>query len=137
MTSGDVTRAALKHSCLRQLEARAIEHPAGHQGQFAARYLLRSASGEVIDLMFEKGPRTPANLWLLHAFAKNIWDAGIAARYSPGALLYQQKDATGKLKYGRHSALKPMRQLANADLVCLTIRHEAEIEDLLARLAAI
>lgn len=137
MRKADVGRATLKLACLRQLDARAIEHPAGHQGKLAARYLLRSSGGEGIELMFEKGPNSSANLWVLRRFAEVIQDFGVAVRHSPAALLYQQKDAAGKPQYGRHSALKPMRQLVNADLVCFSIEHETEIERMLTDLAQI
>jgi hypothetical protein len=137
MSEADISRAALKSACLRQLESRATAHPAGHQGKLAARFVLRSASGEGIELMFEKGPRAPANLWILSAFAENVTDLGISSRHSSAAMLYQQKDAAGKLQYGRHSALKSMHQLANADLVCFTIEHETEIERMLTDLTQI
>jgi hypothetical protein len=137
MTGDDVGRAALKRACLRHLEAGASEHPAGHQGKLAARYVLRSASGEGIELMFEKGPATPAHLWILRQFADSLSDAGIMSKHSPAALLYQQTDTAGRPKYGRHSALRPMRQLANADLTCFTIEHEAEIERILADLVLV
>lgn len=47
-------RDQLKHNCLERLDAGAIEHPTGHQGKLAARYLLRRGDGDRVELMFEK-----------------------------------------------------------------------------------
>jgi predicted helicase len=47
------SRAALKSAVLAILDQVALEHPVGHQGKLAARYVLRSQNGERIELMFE------------------------------------------------------------------------------------
>ena len=36
------SRQKLKLSCLRALDALAVEHESGHQGELAARYILRT-----------------------------------------------------------------------------------------------
>lgn len=59
-----MNREEFKLACLAILDGVASEHPAGHQGKLAARYLLRTGGGAAIELLFEKGPNTPPNLWL-------------------------------------------------------------------------
>ena len=131
MTQKTMDRADLKRACLVALDAVAVEHPAGHQGKLAARYVLRNSAGEAIELMFEKGPQTPANLWMLRDAGKVMIDAGIRYRLSPATDTYAIADTAGRPRYGRHSALRPMRQLANADLICFTIERLGEMEMLL------
>lgn len=123
-------RNELKLQCLELLDARASEHPAGHQGTLVARYLLRGHNGDVTELMFEKGPKTPANLWVAHRRA-----TGLQFQSSPASALYANKGANGKPIYGRHSGLKPMRELGHADLICFSITTLAELAKILDHLA--
>lgn len=134
MTASAFDRDDLKRACLAALDAAAVEHPAGHQGKLAARYVLHTTRSETVELMFEKGPKTPANLWMIRKAGEPMIDDGIGYRLSPAADIYATTGAEGRLRYGRHSALKPMRQLANADLICFTIERVAEIRRLLDRL---
>lgn len=136
MTDAQITRMALKQLCLDLLDAAAIEHPLGHQGKLAARYVLRSAGGEGVELMFEKGPTSGANLWVCHRNARAILTEGLTFQSAPANALYKSADEHGKTRYGRHSALRPMRQLGNADLICFSIQNEAEVEKILEELAA-
>ena len=107
-----MARDELKLDCLGRLDVRAIEHSAGHQGKLAARYLLRCADGDRAELMFEKGPRTPANLWVAHArVAGLLAEPGLHFQSSPASTLFTAKGSDGKRIYGRHSALKSMREL--------------------------
>src|SRR5690606_25005406 len=55
-------RKELKLACLALLDDAAVEHPSGHQGKSAARYILRSENDDRIELMFEKGENSRANL---------------------------------------------------------------------------
>lgn len=64
MTSLDMPRFALKRACMDRRAQVAVEHPAGHQDKLAARFILRTPSGERIELMFEKGDASSANLWV-------------------------------------------------------------------------
>lgn len=117
-----MNREDLKAACLRRLNESATEHPAGHQGKLAARYLLRGQGGEVMELMFEKGPKTPANLWVAASrVGQLLEDNSLGHRLAPASVLNAVKGFNGKPIYGRHSALKPMRELAYADLVCFQI----------------
>lgn len=126
-------RGELKAACIEALDAAAVEHPAGHGKQFA-RYILRSAAGERIELMFEKGEKSAANLWLANRHLGDLTAAGIEYRIYPAAALYQTEDGEGQKAYGRHSALKSMRGLANADLVRFTIATTKQMEAILTKL---
>lgn len=135
--SGDQSqRAELKRTMLRLLDARAVEHPAGHQGKLAARYVLHRADGEAIEIMFEKHPASPANLWLAEREGAPLLALGIDHRRSPATDLLVPGAEDGSVRYGRHSGLRPMRQLAYADLICFTVGTAGELEALLTGLAA-
>ena len=128
-------RQELKRQCLLHLDACTSEHPAGHQGTLAARYLLRRPGGDVIELMFEKGAKTPANLWVAHRRAVRLLiEPGLHFQSSPASALYAKKGTNGKPIYGRHSALKPMRELVHADLICFSITAVDELERILGQL---
>ncbi|ETD86372.1 hypothetical protein ACTTAF_13365 [Rhodobacter capsulatus] len=135
MTEAAKTRADLKRACLAMLDAVAIEHPAGHQGVYVARYLLVSRGGDRIGLMFEKGERSAANLWLARRFASALPEAGIVMRDYPASALHQLSADGKERSYGRHSALKSMRDLANVDLVRFTIERPTEMRLILDGLA--
>ncbi|MCV2866898.1 hypothetical protein [Defluviimonas sp. WL0075] len=136
MTLKTYDRDDLKRACLAALDAVAVEHPAGHQGKLAARYVLHTPRGAAIEIMFEKGPKTLANLWMNREAGEGMINAGIRYRLSPAVDTYVTADDEGRPRYGRHSALKPMRQLANADLICFTIERPGEIKQLLEHLQA-
>ncbi len=130
-----MNREELKRLCLARLDDCAREHPAGHQGKLAARYLLQNAAGDTVELMFEKGPKTPANLWVEHKRVTELVEApGLDVRLSPASALFSVKGAGGKLIYGRHSALKPMPDLGRADLVCFQISSIGELDRVLDHL---
>ena len=117
------------------LDKRAVEHPAGHQGKLDARYVLLSASGERIGMMFEKGERTQPHLWVPRRYVSDIEDSGIETRVSLASSLYQSAETGRQASYGRHSALKAMRDLAHVDLVRFTIERIGQLEMILERLA--
>lgn len=136
--SGDldrVDRRALKDQCLAILGSVAIEHPSGHS-KLAARYVLRSEDGNRIELMFEKGPQCPANLWVARSKAEELLNLGIEYHAYEASALYKADDEKLKRHYGRHSALKVMRDLANADLCRFTIERPDQLKEILARLTA-
>ena len=128
-------RETLKQDCLACLDAQAMEHPAGHQGKLAARYLLRCSDGDMAEVMFEKGPKTPANLWVAHKrVASLIAEPGLHFQSSPASALFATRGSNGKPIYGRHSALKSMRELENGDLICFRITSPEELERVLKHL---
>jgi hypothetical protein len=92
-------------------------HPAGHQTKLAAHYVLVASDGERIGMMFEKGPSSPTNLWMRAEHAVRLRHVDVLRRDYPATDLYAGADDKGRAIYGRHAALKPMRDLANADLV--------------------
>jgi hypothetical protein len=115
-----MSRDTLKVAVVQRLAQVAVEHPAGHQGKLAARFILRTTDGERIELMFEKGPASPANLWVCERFVRNLDTTTMSQRLSPGGALYKMVTDDGKKIYGRHAALRSMPQLCDADLVCLS-----------------
>lgn len=121
-------------ACLSLLDAVAIEHPAAHT-KLAARYILRSKDDDRIELMFEMNGSGWPKLWLTHAHARQLTDLGIKFRSYPASALYQSSESGGKLSYGRHAALKSMRDLANADLVRFTIDRPVQLQAILMKLA--
>jgi hypothetical protein len=129
-----ISRDLLKSSILEHLAEVAVEHPAGHQGKLAARFILRSQSGEGIELMFEKGPSGPANLWVHRKFAEALLPLGIEHRESSARMLYAVQNETGKKMYGRHTGLLAMPQLADADLVCFKLQAVSEIVTIVSAL---
>jgi hypothetical protein len=130
-----MNRDELKAACVRHLDERAIEHPAGHQGKLAARYVLRGQGGDVIELMFEKRPGTRPNLWVPARRVTGLLDEGeLDYRLAPASILYATKGANGKPVYGRHSALKPMPELAESDLVCFHLASLTQLDRILGHL---
>lgn len=136
--NADVTsRDMLIAACLALLDQVATEHPAGHQGNLAARYVIRSRSGERIGLMFEKGGKTKPHLWAARAHARELLESDVEFRVYLASSLYQEADIELKPNYGRHSALKPMRDLANVDLVRFSIDRVGQMELITEKLTAI
>lgn len=132
-----MTREDLRKGCLERLDERAMEHPAGHQGKLAARYLVRCSNGDVAELMFEKGPKSATNLWVAERRVIELLEKPeLQFRHAPASALFISKDKDGKPKYGRHSALKPMKELALEDLVCFRISTLGELDRILDHVAA-
>ncbi|MET4103449.1 hypothetical protein ABIE58_002890 [Roseovarius sp. MBR-78] len=131
-----MTRDELRQACIERLDERAMEHPSGHQGKLAARYLLHTPSADAVELMFEKGPRSALNLWVAERFVDNLVAEGsLEYRHAPSSVLFATKGANGKRRYGRHSALKVMNQLSHADLVCFRIKKLADLDRTLDHLS--
>lgn len=129
-----MSRKELKLACLALLDDAAVEHPSGHQGKSAARYILRSENDDRIDLMFEKGEKSRANLWVAKAFARDLMKLGIACKEYPASDLNREVEPGKPRRYGRHAALKVMRDLAHADLVRFTVEHVSQMKLLIAGL---
>lgn len=127
-----LSRAALKGAVLDRLDILGREHPLGHQGAYANRYTLRSDHGAPIEVMFEKGAKSPANLWVRADQAGALRGGPIPLRHSPAAMLYQKPSKDGGRSYGRHSALEPMPLLGQADLLCLVLRSVEDLERVVA-----
>lgn len=128
-----MTREELRQACLERLDSCALEHPCGHQGKLAARYVLRtSGQGETIELMFEKGPKSPPNLWVAEQLVIGLLaDPTFEFRHAPAAALFMVKGKDGQPQYGRHAGLKPMKQLSHIDLVCFRINTIGQLDRIL------
>lgn len=127
-----LSRAALKGAILACLDSLGSRHALGHQGAYASRYTLRSDHGATIEVMFEKGEKSPANLWVRADQASALEGGPIPLRRSPAATLYQKPSKTGGRSYGRHSALEPMPLLGRADLLCLALRSVEDLDRVMA-----
>lgn len=84
--------------------------------------------------MFEKGEKSKPNLWVERRFVSGLEEAGIEFRVYLASALYPTSAPDQKQAYGRHAALKAMRDLANADLVRFTIERITQLEMILAEL---
>ena len=136
MNANFMNREMLIAACLTLLGKAAVEHPAGHQGKLAARYIIRSGNDDRIGLMFEKSGKTKPYLWIARSHAPDMLEADIEFRVYLASSLYQETEPGGKRPYGRHAALKSMRDLANADLVRFSIDRIGQMELVLEKLAA-
>lgn len=127
-----LSRAKLKGAILARLDSLGSKHALGHQGVYASRYTLRSDHGTPIEVMLEKGDKSPANLWVRADQASDLENGPIPVRRSPAANLYQEPSKTGGRSYGRHSALEPMPLLGRADLLCLALRCVEDLDRVMA-----
>ena len=117
MTDSKDARRALKDACLALLDSVAGEHPSGHQSKLAARYLIISQSGERIGLMFEKHVSASAHVWISRHFAQGLADGIVPVREYKAEQLYQSVDTETEPTYGRHAALKSMRDIDRKSVV--------------------
>ncbi len=108
------SKTQLKKAILELLDAQGREHPSGHQTSKARRYMLTAPGGVPIEVMFEKDEVTGANIWCPAKVASLLPD--LNPEISPKAGLWVKRNKKGELLYGRHSGLRAMPQLAEADL---------------------
>ncbi|MEY8880961.1 hypothetical protein [Donghicola sp. XS_ASV15] len=129
-------RAELKSAIIDRLNAVCQEHPMGHQGAYANRYIFKGENGTTTEILFEKSDRSPANLWVLETLLAPAANAGVSWKSSPASKLYQSPGANGKMKYGRHSALEKMDILGKADLACVNLSSVQQLDRILDALDA-
>lgn len=129
-----IDRTTFKRAITALLDAHATEHPIGHQNDKAARYIIAAPGGKSLEIMFQKDPKSPPNIWITERAAGPLVGGTIAHKRSPAALLWKKKNQNGELNYGRHSGLRAMPQLAEADLVCFAPASPAEVQAILYRL---
>lgn len=129
-----ITREALKKLVINRLDNIAKVHPAGHQSAYSNRYVLTSSAGERIEIMFDKGDKSHANLWLLERFLPAAVLGNLSTTPSPGSDVYRKRNTAGELVYGRHSALRSMLQLERGDLVCVNLQTFGELHAILGHL---
>jgi hypothetical protein len=137
MSANEIDLTNLKRAVVMRLDGEAKEHSKGHQKNYANRYSMRSSDGALVELMFEKGEKSPANLWVKQQFAMDLLDGRIPVTLSPAANLYQTVGKTGEKQYGRHSALEDMMQLGKADLACFALRSMADLNQVLEMLTRV
>ena len=137
MNATNLEMKNLKIAVVMRLDREAKEHSKGHQSRYANRYSFRSSEGMLVELMFEKGLRSPANLWVKKDFVSELLDTTIPFTVSPASKLYATVGKTGETQYGRHSALEDMMQLRKADLVCFALRSLADLNRILELLAGV
>ena len=129
------TQTGMQVACLALLDAAATEHPAGHT-KLVSRYVLRATEGDRINLMFEKSGKSRVKLWLAREHAGDLIKLGLAFDDYPASALYQPTENGDVPSYGRHQALKSMRDLANAGLIRITIDRSDQLQVILTKLAA-
>lgn len=129
-----MTREALKTAILARLSAVADMHPMGHQASYANRYTLPVGTGATVELMFQKGENSPANLWVQRNRVLPLIGGPIKHAHSEAVTLYSKTNAKGEKLYGRHSALEKMPKLGKADLVCFALASVGELDTVLATL---
>lgn len=128
-------RDFLKRATLGRLGAVAEEHPAGHQDSKAARFLLASADGARVEVMVEKNDDSPLNIWChVRAVDEALLASVPRSITSPASKLWTGNGKDGRPAYGRHSALRGMGQLADADLACLKPETAGQIGLIIDRL---
>jgi hypothetical protein len=129
-------RTKLKAACTERLDTLAATHKIGHESNHANRYVLRSAKGTSVEMMLEKGGTGNANLWVRSDFAPGISTDRIEQRAYPGRSVNTLTNNKGKKVYGRHSGLRPMEQLATADLTRFTLSTVADLDQIISVLRA-
>lgn len=108
------SKMQLKTAILALLDTKGREHPEGHQPSKAGRYVLTAPGGVPVEVMFEKNEGTGVNIWCPVMVASLVPD--LVPEISPKAGLWVKRNKKGELLYGRHSGLRVMQQLAEADL---------------------
>ena len=124
-----MTREDLKSIIIQRLDAVCQEHPAKHQGSKARRYLYKGEAGKLTEMMFQQDAKSPPNLWLLEERVSGLLSPDFDYKLSAA-----NRDPDGK--FGRHSAMKPMPQLAPGDLVCFNIQTPGQLDRILDALDA-
>ena len=135
-----VQRSVLRNEIVELLDREA--RPDGDNGRLAGvrRYTLKANDGTDLQIMFQvyenqkTGRSAPPNIWFLKAAAKLMNTQKPAYKDYPASSINQRKPVTGRVTYGRHSGLKSMTQLAEADLLRFTPETIFEVEKLIAAL---
>lgn len=122
-------RTELKSAIIDRLDAVCQEHPEKHQKSKARRYVFKGEAGKVTELMFQQDPKSPPNLWVLEDRVKSLLSSDFTYKLSAA-----NRAVNGN--FGRHSAMKPMPQLAPGDLVCFNIQSLAQLDRILDALDA-
>ena len=90
----------------------AVEHSVGHQPDKLNRYAIK---GSRLCFAFEKNLSTQVNIWC--PIKVKDFVSGIKNKESLSSELWKFNPVKGKIEYGRHSGLKAMKELRDADLI--------------------
>lgn len=129
-----VDLANLRRDCLVHLESVARRHPAGHSAK-AGRYVIDTPDAPVA-LMVERNEGAQVNLWVPAWRAKALSIDPDRLDDYPASALWKKTNAKGQKLYGRHSGLRTMAELADADLKRITLRSLSELRTILSDLMA-
>lgn len=114
----------------RLLDQAGREHRSKHQGVYANRYVIQVMGGVPFEVMYEKGAKTPPNIWCLAKIADHV--TGVECELDRADRLRQIPG-----RYGRHSALEHMPQLANADLAKFVPKTLTEVRAIIDSIKAL
>lgn len=109
-----LARDTLKAAAVALLDSLATEHPLRHQKAKARRYVLRAPGGTPLEIMFDRGENSRANLWVHASAAGPLRSRG---ELEAASNLWTKVGKDGQPDYGRHSSLEKMPQLGDADLI--------------------
>ena len=107
-----MNREELKKAALELFDKIADEHPKGHQKVKMNYYIVRNSE---LCFAFEKNLASPANIWCKLGVENEV--NGIAWVPSWAKDLWKKVNKKGEKVYGRHSGLKRVDELRDADLI--------------------
>ncbi len=118
-----MNREELKKAALEIFDKIADEHPKGHQEVYMNYYFVKNSK---LCFAFEKALKTPLNIWCKLGVDKDV--GGIKGVESLAKNLWQKVNKKGEKVYGRHSGLKRIDELRNADLIKYTPTTLGEVQ---------
>lgn len=124
------TDIQFKKQVERLLDQAGREHASKHQPSKANRYVIGVTGGFPFQVMYEKGAKTPPNIWCLANVADHV--TGVECEIDRADRLRQVPG-----QYGRHSALEHMPQLANADLAKFVPKTLIEVRTIIDAIKAL
>lgn len=133
-------RRILRDQIIELLDRVALPDSRNRTSEKANHYTLRTASAFDLRLMLQTyenqktGRIEPPNIWVLERATSALNLNRFDVARSPGRQLYLENGASGKKRYGRHSGLRSVPQLADADLIRITPKTFAEAEIIVAAL---
>ena len=118
-----MNREELKKAALELFDKIADEHPKGHQKVYMNYYIVKNSK---LCFAFEKAPRTPANIWCKLGVKDDV--EGFSGEEKLAKYLWQKVNRNGEKVYGRHSGLKRVDELRDADLIKYTAETLGEVQ---------
>ena len=118
-----MNREELKKAALELFDKIADEHPKGHQKKYLNAYIVKNSE---LCFAFEKSLKTPANIWCKLGVKDDV--EGIKGVESLAKNLWKKVNKKGEKVYGRHSGLKKVDELRDADLVKYTAKTLGEVQ---------